>query len=216
VKGLDEAASRYRTISRFAEGMARGKMKGDPVYRRILPHLEGAHTLLDLGCGEGYLLSLARFHAPALRLHGIDHDGARLALARQVMDGEPHVTLEVQDLQSAEFPGADVISCLDVLHYLAPERQDQVIQRMCDALTANGVLVIRDGTSDGGWRTTVTQASEHLARIVGRHKGDGIHFRPKQALGQVLERNGMEVLLEPCSEGTPFANLLWTARKAAP
>ena len=215
MKGLDQAAGRYRKISRFAEGMARGKMKGDPVYRRILPLLEGAHTLLDLGCGEGYLLSLARFHAPNVRLHGIDHDGARLDLARQVLDGELHVTLEEQDLQSAELPGADVIGCLDVLHYLVPERQDQVIQRMCAALNEKGVLVIRDGCSDGGWRTTVTQASERLARMVGRHKGDGIHFRPRQALGDVLEKCGMQVLLEPCSEGTPFANLLWTARKAA-
>jgi cyclopropane fatty-acyl-phospholipid synthase-like methyltransferase len=196
--------------------MARGKMKGDPVYRRILPHLEGAHTLLDLGCGEGYLLSLARTHTPDVQLHGIDHDGARLDLARQVLEGEPNVTLEEQDLQSAELPGADVISCLDVLHYLVPEGQDQVIQRMCAALTENGVLVIREGISDGGWRTTVTRASEQIARVIGRHKGDGIHFRPRTALGEVLEENGMQVLLEPCSEGTPFANLLWTARKAAP
>ncbi len=145
MKGLDQAAGRYRRISRFAEGMARGKMKGDPVYRRILPHLEGAHTLLDLGCGEGYLLSLARANAPGVRLHGIDHDAARLDLARRVLEGEPEVHLEVQDLQTAEFPEADVISCLDVLHYLAPERQDEVIQRMCAALTKDGVLVIRDG-----------------------------------------------------------------------
>jgi hypothetical protein len=87
---------------------------------------------------------------------------------------------------------------------------------MCAALTKDGVLVIRDGISDGGWRTALTQASEHLARWVGRHKGDGIHFRPKNALGEVLEGSGMQVLLEPCSEGTPFANLLWTARRRAP
>jgi len=196
--------------------MARGKMKGDPVYRRILPHLEYAHTLLDLGCGEGYLLSLARSCSPSVRLHGIDHDEARLDLARQALEGESDLTLEVQDLQTAPLPTADVITCLDVLHYLAPARQDRVIERMCDGLAEDGVLLIRDGCSDGGWRTVLTQGSEHLARLVGRHKGDGIHFRPRQAIGDVLERCGVVVSLESCSEGTPFANLLWIARRSGP
>ena len=84
-------AARYP--GRWSQGWARGKIGGDPVYRAVLALLPEAGTLVDLGCGEGYLLALARELRPGLDLVGLDHDPRRLALARAALDGEARVRL---------------------------------------------------------------------------------------------------------------------------
>ena len=56
---VDAAVARYVPLGKFAEGFARGKMNGDPAYKAVLGYIKPHTTLLDVGCGEGYLLALA-------------------------------------------------------------------------------------------------------------------------------------------------------------
>ena len=207
---LQRAADRYLAAGRFAHGFARGKMAGDPAYQRVLA-LVGEHgTLVDIGCGEGHLLALAYEAAPGLRLWGVDHDEARLAVGRAAL-GEL-ADLHVGDVRDCELPSARVIAVLDVLHYMVPPEQDAVLARLARALEPGGVLLIRDGEALAGWRSTVTSVSERLAVGLGRHKGDGVWFRGREELLGVLHDLGLECEAETCSEGTPFANVLYIGR----
>jgi len=210
---VDVAAARYRQAGRMAHGFARGKMSGDPAYATVIEHLPATGTLLDVGCGEGYLLALARHAQPGLALVGIDHDERRVDLARTALAGESAIDLQVGDLRSLALPQAQLITCLDVLHYMPPPQQDAVLARLADILVPGGVLLVRDGQADGGLRSTVLSLSERLAVALGRHKGDGVFFRPAPDLRAAMESLGLDVEVAPCREGTPFANLLFVARK---
>jgi SAM-dependent methyltransferase len=213
---FEQAAERYRGAGRTALGFARGKLRGDPAYRAVLEHLPPQGKLLDVGCGEGYLLALARQARPDLDLVGLDHDERRLALARRALAGEPRVSLLDGDLREHDLPPADLITCLDVLHYMPPDQQDEALARMVSVLGPGGLLLIRDGHADGGLRSRLLRWSEHVAVAFGRHRGDGVFFRPSQALRGSLEDLGLEVEVAPCRDGTPFANLLFVARKPTP
>jgi 2-polyprenyl-3-methyl-5-hydroxy-6-metoxy-1,4-benzoquinol methylase len=59
---LDAACEPYRNAGRFAYYFARGKLRGDPVYRAILESglLLGRARVLDLGCGQGLLAAWLR------------------------------------------------------------------------------------------------------------------------------------------------------------
>jgi 2-polyprenyl-3-methyl-5-hydroxy-6-metoxy-1,4-benzoquinol methylase len=210
---VELAAARYRAAGRFAHGFAKGKMSGDPAYATVVERLPHRGTLLDVGCGEGYLLALARVARPGLALVGVDHDERRLALARRALADEPAVELLVGDLRDHDLPQADMITCLDVLHYMPPEQQDAVLARLAATLAPWGLLLLRDGQADGGLRSTLLRWSETIAVAVGRHHGDGVFFRPARALRGALEALGLEVEVAPCRDGTPFANLLFVARK---
>ena len=210
---LEQAAERYRAAGRTAHGFAKGKMAGDPAYLAVLARLPAKGLLLDVGCGEGYLLALARAAQPGLSLHGVDHDERRVGQARRVLGQESRLELVVADIREVPLPRAHVITCLDVLHYMPAEQQDRTLERLTGALEPDGVLFIRDGTSDGGLRSTLLRWSEQLAVALGRHRGDGVFFRPAQALRARLEALGMRVEVAPCAEGTPFANLLWVASR---
>ena len=208
------AAARYRVAGRFAEGFAKGKMGGDPVYSQVLDLVgeEGRAlgTLLDVGCGEAYLLALVAEGIGGWRLHGIDHDAGRLALGARAV---PEATLEAADALTAELPEAQVLTCLDVLHYLPAEAQDALIARLALALAPDGILLLRDGEAGAGWRSTLTEWSERLTTGIGRHKGIGVFFRPRAATIAAMEAAGLQVEARACSEGTPFANVLFLGRR---
>src|SRR4029077_7352253 len=54
------ASDRYLNSSIAAWEFARGKLRGDPVYRTVVCSgiLAGGGTLLDIGCGSGLTLAL--------------------------------------------------------------------------------------------------------------------------------------------------------------
>ncbi len=210
---VDQAAERYRAAGRVAHGFARGKMRGDPAYATVLELLPERGLLLDVGCGEGYLLALARAQRPSLQLVGLDHDERRVAVARQALADEPDLRLLVGDLRGSELPRADMITCLDVLHYMPPAQQDAALARMAEILAPGGSLLVRDGQADDGLRSAALRLSETLAVALGRHRGDGVFFRPAGALRAAMQALDLEVQVAPCREGTPFANLLFVARK---
>ncbi len=210
---VQQASDRYRSAGRFAHGFARGKMSGDPAYHAVLTRLPESGSLLDVGCGEGYLLALVRAARPDLALHGVDHDESRIDLARSALAGEPALQVEVGDIRTVELPPSDLVTCLDVLHYMPAEQQDEVLTRLVRAVQPGGTLFIRDGEEGAGLRSTLLRWSETAAVALGRHKGDGVFFRPAQELRERLEALGLQVVVAPCREGTPFANLLFVAHK---
>lgn len=209
---VDAAVARYVPLGKFAEGFARGKMNGDPAYAAVLAYLEPGTTLLDVGCGEGYLLALAAESIGDLKLVGFDHDERRLAQATSALEGLD-ATLWAADAREVELPDADAVAVLDVLHYQPAVEQDAILARLAESLKPGGVMLVRDGRSDGGWRSTVTAMSERVAIAVGRHKGDGVFFRPQDEMRAALEALGLEVSVDACAENTPFANVLFVARR---
>lgn len=209
---VEAAALRYRPLGRFAEGFARGKMGGDPAYATVLAQLPARGTLLDVGCGEGYLLALAAEESPALELVGLDHDPRRLEQARVAL-ADRTTTLSAEDARVAVLPAADVVTCLDVLHYQPVPEQDALIARLAAALRPGGKLLVRDGASDGGWRSAITALSERMMVALGRHRGDGVYFRPRAATQAAMERCGLVVDAVDCAAGTPFANVLFVGTR---
>jgi len=209
---IDAAVKRYEPLGRYAHGFAKGKMNGDPAYRAVLAYLKPGMTLLDVGCAEGYLLALAAESIGDLTLVGFDHDTRRLAQAESALVGLD-AKLWAADAREVELPPADAICVLDVLHYQPPEEQDAILKTLADTLRPGGMLLVRDGRSDGGWRTSVTTWSEKIAIALGRHKGDGVFFRPQAEIEQSLKSLGLTVESDACADNTPFANVLFVARK---
>jgi SAM-dependent methyltransferase len=212
---LSSAAARYLAIGRFAWKYAGGKIHADPAYRAILPHLTEAELLLDVGCGPGYLLACARACYPELQLIGIDHDPRRLDLARRAFESDERILLCREDARSGRWPSADVITCIDVLHYLPVSDQDALLCTLVGQLRPGGKLLLRECARDAGWRARLTRWCERLCIWIGKHRGDGLYFRAPEELRGVLESLGLEVAVEPCSQGTFLANVLVVGRRTA-
>ena len=224
---LDAACEPYRNAGRFAYYFARGKLRTDPVYRAILESglLLGRTSVLDLGCGQGLLAAWLRAAercyesgswprtwppAPrALSTRGIDRMARDVERARSALGSALDVSQA--DIRSAAFGAVDAVVILDVLHYLTPHAQLEVLQRVRAALPIRGLLLLRVGDAGGGMRFRFGQCSDKLVMLLRGRTVVSQHCRSVLQWRVLLRECGFEVEVAPMSQGTPFANVLLIA-----
>jgi SAM-dependent methyltransferase len=225
---IDLAAEPYRRAGRFAYHFARGKLRCDPVFRAILERglLQGCDSVLDLGCGQGLLIAwlqaARRLYnetawplpwptAPTVHcVRGVEIMESEVRRAKQALGTDCRVMQE--DMRTAEFGTADAVVILDVLHYLPESCQHDVLQRIRGALPSGGLLLLRVGDADAGFRFRVTQVSDKVILFCRGHGAAKLHCRGIRAWQVLLDQHGFNSEATPMSEGTPFANVLLTAR----
>jgi SAM-dependent methyltransferase len=228
---IEEAAYCYLGTGLFNWEFVRGKLRHDPVYFHLLRPgalpLPPGGRLLDLGCGRGIVFALllaARNRAergeypaawgeppPALHFYGIETSPKAVDVACQALGADAHI--EKDNLCTAPLPPADAVLLLDVLHYLPAAAQEDLLARIAASLSPGGLLLIRDADAGGGWRFTATRVQERLCALARRHWRQRFHYRSRGAWSRLLASLGFEVVDQPMGEGTPYANVLLTARK---
>lgn len=219
------ASDRYLAASITAWEFARGKLRGDPLYRSVLCGglLQNGRTLLDLGCGSGLMLALLAegrsrlragtwdrgLPAPPVfeRMTGIDIRPRVVRVARQALDGDAEIIED--DLRALDASTHDAILICDVLHMIHPDAQEQVIARARRSLEEGGVLVVREADAAGGWRFAVVRAGNRLKSIVFGHWRQRFYFRTQLEWCGLFARHGLAVRSVPNGGGTPFASVLF-------
>lgn len=231
-KALCEAATRpYIAAGKYAWHFARGKLRHDPVFFSVLRRglLPDRGSLLDLGCGQGVLLSLIRaakeqyqaglwprdWLPPPLNLglRGIDLSVGRVQVARRALGDS--VQVDQRDLRDFDFSPCSVIVMLDVLLYLGEAEQVHVIEKAAGALEPGGLLLMREADAGAGFTFLVTRWGERIAGALRGEFGQRLHYRSAVHWTAELAGHGFAVSAEPMSEGTPFANVLFVARKVS-
>ena len=228
---LDEASRPYRRAGRAAWHYARGKFRWDPVYFALLRGgiLPDSGTLVDLGCGQGILLALlaaakaqyARgqwprgWPAPPARLamRGYDLRGRSIRAGSVALNGT--AALECRDIRGLPLPPAAAVVLLDVLYHLPPAEQERVIGSAARALEPGGVLVVRESNAGGGLAFRLQRSSEYLAQAWHGRLAPRLWYRDARQWRALLEATGLAVSAQPMNGATPFANVLFVARRPA-
>jgi SAM-dependent methyltransferase len=225
-----QAATRsYRAAGNYAWCFAWGKLRHDPVFHALLRRglLPDSGSLIDLGCGQGVLLSLLKaardLHADGrwpvdwpppptrLALRGVDAHPGRVQIARRALDGSAQV--ELSDLCEVDFQACSVIVMLDVLLYLEEAQQERVLEKATTALRPGGLLLLREPDADASFAFRMTKLSAWLEALTRGKLGTKLHCRSAARWAELLERRGLVVDSAPMSDGTPFCNVLFVARK---
>ncbi len=225
---LDAACRPYRRAGLFAYHFARGKLRGDPVFARILELglLRDRSHILDLGCGQGLLTSLLRAAAhcaaagswpsrwaaapAAVSTLGIELKARDVARARRALGADSKVVQG--DIRTAAFGTPDAVVILDVLHYMPQPMQFEVLQRVRQALPDDGLLLLRVGDARAGLRFRYSQWTDRMAMLARGHGWMRLHCRGLDEWKKLLEQCGFKSATLPMSQGTPFANVLLIAR----
>ena len=216
-RAVEDAMARYAATGHVARGMMRGKLRVDPVYRGLLERgIADARTIVDLGCGHGLLFSLilavlGGVDRPAL--HGIEIAPSVARTARRALGGE--ATIVEGDIAEHRIPPCDVVTLLDVYHYLPVPAQDDLLERVRAALPPGGRLFIREADAAAGTGFLAVRIAERMAAIARGESFRGFAYRSAAELNRRLDAAGFTVTATPMSRGTPFSNVLLEARARA-
>jgi SAM-dependent methyltransferase len=228
---FEDASRPFQPAGRAAWHYARGKLRHDPVYFALLRSgvLPDGGTLVDLGCGQGILLALlsaakeqfergrwpSGWPAPPARLamRGYDLRDRSIRTARLALDGK--AALECRDIRGLELPPCAAVVVLDVLYHLAPAEQERTLASAARALQPGGVLVLRETDAGAGLRFQVQRGAERLAQAWRGRFAPRLWYREARQWAAVLQGLDLSVSSEPMSAGTPFASVLFVARRRA-
>ena len=134
----------------FAGDFARTR-RGWPLgFERILPHLRRAANVLDVGCGNGRLLTFLTERGWHGRYLGVDSSAGLLAAAEQNLDPRPaKASFRPADLLSPRWAAPlagfapDAIACLAVLHHIpGAAHRTRLVAECAGLLEPGGILII--------------------------------------------------------------------------
>lgn len=117
-------------------------------------------------------------------------------------------------MRTADMSESDVITILDVLHYIPHAEQEQLLDRIRAALGPGGLFVTRIGDAAGGWRFRAGQAVDCWMASLRNLRLIRTWSRPLPEWYSALQSRGFSVEALPMSSGTPFANVLLICRVA--
>jgi SAM-dependent methyltransferase len=216
------AADSYLRIGLPAWKTANAKLRLDPVYRESVRCIDwpAEGRVLDLGCGRGLMLSVLAAHldgrgiGAGLRLHGIEYRPRMVRLARLALGGR--ATVEQADLMTCPLPPSRVAMLFDVLHCLPESAQEQLLARLRASVEPGGYLLLREADASGGAGFTAVSVCNRIVALAQGRWERRFHFRTAAGWIDLLSRFGFAAEVVPANEGTPFANVLITARRVAP
>lgn len=177
-------------------------------YRLIGRRVRGAARVLDVGCGDGFLVNLVA--EDAARAVGVDPEVAGIALAADRLRDRPGCSLVVGDGLRLPFRDAsfDAVILCDVIEHL--ESPGSALEECHRVLEPGGRLVVTTPRRlpDHWWdrENHVTEyASDELRDLLSRHFGRVVltHFisrrwwRLRKRLGKIFIRWWARLLFNP-------------------
>jgi cyclopropane fatty-acyl-phospholipid synthase-like methyltransferase len=123
----------------------------------LAPRMRPGETVLDAGCGSGYLWHSLRAQGIAAEYHGIDASATMIDIGRQHLPahGLPADRLRVMRIEDLDGE-ADHVVCMNVISNL--DNIHRPLERLLEV--ARRTLVLRESLGEGSRYTYVTD--EHL------------------------------------------------------
>ncbi len=230
---VHHASEPYRAAGHFAYHYARGKLRHDNIFAALLRdgHFPPQAQVLDLGCGQAVLASWLMAARAAFEgadwpadwpepprvtaLHGVELMAKDVARARAALHGRfPGIRIHEGDARHHDFGNPDVVTILDVLHYMDYPAQEDVLRRVRAALPPGGRLITSVGDAAAGLPFHLCDAVDRVVTFVRGHRLPHLFCRPLDAWLRLLESEGFAVRTAPMNGGKPFANVMISATAA--
>jgi uncharacterized protein len=210
---------RYKLISNYIykgpvlEWYMRVKIRLENYYEPFHQLIPLKGSILDLGCGYGFLGYMLQFLSEGRVITGVDYDEDKIETAQHGYLKSGRLNFYHGDVTKFPLGGYDVIVISDVLHYLGFEAQDDLVERCFQALSPGGKLIIRDGNRDLQERHKGTRITEFFSvRLLKFNKSrNDLNFISGKELTRKAKEHGLAVEIQ--DEARYTSNVIFVISK---
>lgn len=209
-----------RVAARFAERWLRiyagRKLRSDPLFPAAFELFRASsQPLVDLGCGIGLLAFYLRERNFLAPICGLDRDGRKIERAQAVAESVYHdLRFIEQDVREPIAPTGNIV-LFDLLHYLPPNEQASLLERLAARVAPGGMLVIRDCPRDRSARFWLTHLAERFAQTTTWNLKGPLHFPTRERICAAFDDEQFSRTVTPLWGRTPFNNHLFIFRRRA-
>jgi len=198
------------------EWYVRIKLGLEENFRRYHELLPPAGEILDLGCGFGYITYLLMLASEHRILTGVDFDDEKIRTAGNAYLANDRIRFICHDIATFVISPKNGILLGDVLHYLPPQQQRNLLHKCMENLKSGGTLLIREGIRELTGRHRRTRFSEFLStRVVKFNRTQDnsgkLWFVSAEEIRKQAESNGLTC--ELLDVGKHSSNVFLVVRK---
>ncbi|RYE24944.1 MAG: methyltransferase domain-containing protein [Sphingobacteriales bacterium] len=195
------------------EWYCRIKTKLENYYQPFHELLPSEGKFYDLGCGYGFMSYMLHWAAPKREFIGIDYDEEKIETAQHNFLKDDTINFQQGDLSTTNLEPCDGIIIADVLHYLMPESQNELIEKSIAALNPGGTIIIRDGVAELQQRIKGTKLTELFStRIFKFNKtANKLSYISQANIESIAAKHGLQLQILDNSKLT--ANLVFVLKK---
>ncbi|HNU86757.1 MAG TPA: class I SAM-dependent methyltransferase, partial [Ferruginibacter sp.] len=161
--------------------------------------------ILDIGCGYGFMSYMLSFTSAQRTITGIDYDEEKIDTANHCFSKTDNINFVHSDIMGFAFEKYDAIILADMLHYLQPGEQQQVLERCIGNLNPGGKIIIRDGDADKKQKHSKTKLTEFFSTRVlsfNKTKDSGLCFFSGKMIRSIAAEKNMRCEEMPDSKLT--------------
>lgn len=176
--------------------------------------IEKKGTILDLGCGDGFLANYLALKSPDREVIGIEQNNERIKLAEK---GLKNVRFLKGDITEDKLPPSNTVLLIHVLHHLNSfQDQERLIKKCFNTLSKGGQLIIVEIDKKPYFKYLLTLfVDSFIVPILfeGRLFNKSIFFRSKVAWESLLKKIGFKVEVYATHSKKPFSHLILKCSK---
>ena len=170
-------------------------------------------TILDVGCGYGFLANYLSLDGPQRRVIGNDVDPRRIQVAQQTVRDGRHVEFIVGDSRTLPAATFDGVVLTDMLHHVPYADQAPILRDLYDKLAPGGVLVVRETDKKLRLRYLLFHC---LLESLFYWRQEKMRFRPAKEWAGLLESLGYRVRqMTPNHPLSPYLTVTFVCTKGA-
>ncbi|MEJ0022530.1 MAG: class I SAM-dependent methyltransferase [Alphaproteobacteria bacterium] len=177
-------------------------------YNDLLKWLPAAPTMLDIGCGAGAFIYLARKGRDKTRMTGVDAP-APVRVAREVNPDARHAFVANTNFEDWPAEPVDCVTLIDVMHHVHPAVQNAFFEAALSRVRPGGTLVYKDMAAQPLVPAWINRIHDLLSAR------QWIRYYPLDAVKSALAGGGFKTRHEARIWRGPYLHELLVAERAA-
>lgn len=193
-------------------------------YMKVKTGLEGNYKIFDnvipndaaitdIGCGYGYMSYMLSLRSSSREIIGIDYDEEKINVANNCQLKNDNIKFVSGDAMAVPLTPSDVFLISDMLHYLEPKSQFELLERCLCNLKSHGMIIIRDGDRELKDRHKGTKLTEIFSTKFGFNKTQNeLYFISSIELKDWARKNDLDI--QPLDQTKFTSNVIFVLKKS--